>query len=185
MRQPSASTSRQQAGGQAHLSSPAARIAVLPPNLPCLGGGRAGAERAGGAEASGDPPPLPLAAGALCSLKAAAEKWSRTGGRMEESAQPPRSHAPSSIRMHFSEASRIISSGRLFLVISLQVANKTRPGVTLPEGCQPSRGDHEMLSSFHKMCSWVRISCLPSYKSPARVPAWRGEKAASGTFLLL
>ncbi|XP_030184370.1 uncharacterized protein DOCK8-AS1-like [Lynx canadensis] len=60
-------------------------------------GGRARSERASerrGGERG--PPPLPLAAGALCSLKAAAEKWSRTGEAGATRAQPPHSHAQSS-----------------------------------------------------------------------------------------
>lgn len=73
---------RQQAGGQAqYFSSPAARITLILANLPWLGGGRAGEERAERRRA-GTSCLWPL--GALCGLKAAAEKWNRTGGRTGE-----------------------------------------------------------------------------------------------------
>ena len=90
----------QAAGGRAGSSFLSCGPDHIDPSLTFPGwgaGGRAG-ERSGGERG---PPPLPLAAGALCSLKAAAEKWNRTGGRTGESAGT--SQPRTVIGMHFFE----------------------------------------------------------------------------------
>lgn len=143
-RAPALSLHIQAAGGRAGSSFLSCGPNHIDPSLTFPAweaGGRVRSERRGGERG---PPPLPLAAGALCSLKAAADKWNRTGGRTGESAattQSTHSHQDAFLRglnNHFNR--------RLFLVIFLPAANKIWPGVTIPEGCQISRGDHETLA---------------------------------------
>lgn len=136
VRQPSASAARQQAGGQAHLSSPAASITWIPlRTFPA--GARAGADAA---RRRGDPSPA-LAAGRSAVLKPQRRRAAHLEAGPTGSAAP-HGHAPSAPCV--SEAETTLPAAPHLWLFSCRLLIKLWAGVTIPEGCQRSRGDREI-----------------------------------------